>query len=78
MITRENHSTENTFLRYQVGEMRRRPMVVPIYEESRPGGPEVLKGTKTISQTVEIFHVFGFGDTLQKAKRMAEYKEDRE
>jgi len=61
--------SENQFLRFQVGRMELRKMRIPIYGENKMFICE-CEG----SQTTAVFHLLGWGDTMDKAEAMAESK----
>lgn len=63
----ENPHTKNKFLRFCVGTVERRNMSLPKYRDK-----EITVSHHTESlDTVDIFVVRGFGDTIAKAEWMA-------
>jgi len=66
MTTIENKKTVNPFLRVVVGETITRKEMLPIYNEKN----EVVKHVQG-RQSVPIFNVLGYGETLPDAMKRA-------
>lgn len=63
----ENPHTKNKFLRFCVGTVEKRNMMLPIYLNN----PHIVSRHDESASEVDIFMVRGFGETLEKAERMA-------
>ena len=58
------------FLRFQIGEMRTRPELEPIYLG------RLMTKYKTTGRHVSVWHLMGCGSTREKAMEMAGVKEN--
>lgn len=63
-IIREYPNTENTFLRFQVGYMSKRPIKIPVYDGNRIASYRA-------GEPDDVFNLIGFGETMEEAEKMA-------
>lgn len=71
-ILRENPTTKNEFLRYQIGRMETRLETEPVYVQTGPDPKDlVMTGHRTGKAFVAVFRLLGFGSTLKSAEAMA-------
>ena len=65
LVVIERPDAQLPLLRFKIGRMEKRGAVFPSYDGNRQIGERVT------DYQIDIFHLFGFGETLEKAEAMA-------